>query len=415
MKSLVVLLIVSCTLDLSWSWGLQKVETRRTRRRHSLLSLSPPSSADDGIPSETKGQSSGLHSTTSSDSVRRHLLQAASATLFSALVSVKPASGAALEDAEIRRISIFEKTAPAVVFIDTFTERRDAFSTNVMEVPLGSGSGFVWDSDGHIITNFHVVRNAQFAQVALLTSAKDSKAAAALQQQQAVPNPNAQVNAYTSMRPVSGDSGSKMRTVFKATVVGVDPGKDIAVLKVDAPKSLLSPITLGSSQGLKVGQFAMAIGNPFGLDHTLTAGIISGLGREVRSPIGRPISNVIQTDASVNPGLSKALPCRDSSSSGSSSNCQVRRLSTVGGFSSSKLFFSSLSPIFSTLSTRQLGRSTFRFVGQSNWYEYGHLLTNRCFRRNRLRDSSRYRAFVKKTLCCCRPYSLTLSTYCCLF
>jgi S1-C subfamily serine protease len=103
---------------------------------------------------------------------------------------------------------------------------------------------------------------------------------------------------------VGSPGGNYMRSFYKATVVGVDPTKDIAVLKVEAPPSLLRPIAVGSSKGLKVGQQALAIGNPFGLDHTLTVGIISGTGREVRSPIGRPITNVIQTDAAINPGNS---------------------------------------------------------------------------------------------------------------
>jgi len=94
------------------------------------------------------------------------------------------------------------------------------------------------------------------------------------------------------------------RKIYNAKVVGVDPGKDIAVLKVDAMVSDLSPIDIGESSGLRVGQGVLAIGNPFGLDHTLTSGIISGLGREIKSPAGRPISNVIQTDAAINPGNS---------------------------------------------------------------------------------------------------------------
>lgn len=109
----------------------------------------------------------------------------------------------------------------------------------------------------------------------------------------------------TAMRSTfsGNDSSSKyQRSVYKATVVGVDPGKDVAVLKVEAPDDVLYPIDVGTSAGLKVGQLAMAIGNPFGLDHSLTAGVISGLGREVKSPIGRPISNVIQSDAAINPG-----------------------------------------------------------------------------------------------------------------
>jgi S1-C subfamily serine protease len=102
------------------------------------------------------------------------------------------------------------------------------------------------------------------------------------------------------------------RSVYKARVIGVDPGKDVAVLKIDAPVYDLYPIEVGSSKSIRVGQTALAIGNPFGLDHTLTSGIISGLGREVKSPTGQPITDVIQTDAAINPGNSGG-PLIDSS------------------------------------------------------------------------------------------------------
>jgi S1-C subfamily serine protease len=161
---------------------------------------------------------------------------------------------------------------------------------------LGSGSGFVWDKEGHIVTNFHVVRNAAVAQVAFLTDKLPS-----LPPQASSDSSNSMVLKATSMRPASS---SQKRLVLKATVVGVDPNKDVAVLKVDAPPNLLKPIAVGSSENLKVGQQALAIGNPFGLDHTLTSGIISGTGRQVTSPSGRPINNVIQTDAAINPGNS---------------------------------------------------------------------------------------------------------------
>jgi len=201
---------------------------------------------------------------------------------------------------EKRRISIFESIAPSVVYIDTFAEQRDAFTMNVMEVPLGAGSGFVWDEEGHIITNYHVIRTAKVAQVAILTRIVNDDDKTTPQENKLIPytssssrvlsatynNPDPLVTNYT-------------RSVYKARVVGVDPSKDIAVLKIDAPD--LNPIPRGRSDNLKVGQTAMAIGNPFGLDHTLTTGVLSGIGREVRSPIGRPISNVIQTDAAVNP------------------------------------------------------------------------------------------------------------------
>ena len=97
------------------------------------------------------------------------------------------------------------------------------------------------------------------------------------------------------------------RKVYDARVVGIDPAKDVAVLKINGPASLSSelvPVQLGNSAGIKVGQSSLSIGNPFGLDHTLTVGVISGIGRETRSPSGRPITNVIQTDAAINPGNS---------------------------------------------------------------------------------------------------------------
>jgi S1-C subfamily serine protease len=91
---------------------------------------------------------------------------------------------------------------------------------------------------------------------------------------------------------------------YNAKLVGYNPDKDVAVLQIDGGSSALTPISIGSSTGLRVGQTALAIGNPFGLDHTLTVGVVSGVGREVTSPTGRPITNVIQTDAAINPGNS---------------------------------------------------------------------------------------------------------------
>lgn len=275
---------------------------------------------------------------------RRNLIWSSAAALLSSVLAPINSNngnndgkvahaGTLLEESETRRIEIFERNAPSVVFIDTFAEKQDVFSPNVMEVPLGTGSGFVWDKDGHIITNYHVVRNAKFAQIALITPRKGNEKQTnffggnkkltdqQLLQQASVVDDGSSGDSTLSglMADVFSASPSTLsrqsatnkvsqddyqRTVFKATVVGTDPGKDIAVLKIEAPAELLYPITVGSSSGLKVGQLAMAIGNPFGLDHSLTVGVISGLGREVKSPIGRPISNVIQTDASINPGNS---------------------------------------------------------------------------------------------------------------
>jgi len=236
---------------------------------------------------------------------RRTLLKASSSAVAGSLLwhyMTSKASAASSSGDEKQRIAVFEKASPSVVFIDTFTERRDVFSTDVFEVPLGSGSGIVWDKQGHIVTNYHVVRNSQAAQVAILTPNGRSKGLPQTSQQQSSTSNLAVMPPATSMRPtgtggILGTTTSGTRSVFKATVVGVDPTKDVAVLKVDAPKNLLYPIDVGTSSGLKVGMSTLAIGNPFGLDHTLTSGIISGTGRQVKSPIGRPINNVIQTDA----------------------------------------------------------------------------------------------------------------------
>ena len=213
-----------------------------------------------------------------------------------------PQQNLCADSEEEARIAIFERVAPSVVYIDTFKQKQDAFSTDVMEIPIGSGSGFIWDNEGHIVTNFHVIQQAKSAQIAILTPNNGNKSSATVQP------------AYTSVRPGAlGSNGSTTfkdftRTVYKAKVVGVDPTKDVAVLKVEnddnSPIQQLRPIQLGTSTGLRVGQGSLAIGNPFGLDHTLTTGVISGIGREVKSPSGRPISNVIQTDAAINPGNS---------------------------------------------------------------------------------------------------------------
>mmetsp|Transcript_18688 Transcript_18688/g.45130 ORF Transcript_18688/g.45130 Transcript_18688/m.45130 type:complete len:599 (+) Transcript_18688:157-1953(+) len=285
---------------------------------------------------------------------RRDVILSSAAALLSSVFTAdptSPSSGVAnaamgttkttLEDSEIRRIQVFERNAPSVVFIDTFAEKQDVFSPNVMEVPLGTGSGFVYDKSGHVVTNYHVIRNAKFAQVALITprtnkngllklkggtgngsfvgaswNAKDKNNPTPLSSGGSIAD---DTNSMTSSSDVFSSSPSTLsgqstrnrvsstdyqRTVFKAKVVGTDPGKDIAVLKIDAPPELLYPIDLGTSSNLRVGQNALAIGNPFGLDHSLTVGVISGLGREVKSPIGRPINNVIQADCSINPGNS---------------------------------------------------------------------------------------------------------------
>jgi S1-C subfamily serine protease len=168
-------------------------------------------------------------------------------------------------------IDVFEKFSRSVVNVTSLASRRNLMTLDVTEIPRGTGSGFVWDQQGHIVTNAHVVEGGDRASVTL-------------------------------------NDGS----TYAATIVGRAPDKDIAVLRIDAPAQKLLPLPVGQSTGLKVGMKVLAIGNPFGLDQTLTTGVISGLGREIKSMSGRPITDMIQTDASINPGNSGG-PLLDSS------------------------------------------------------------------------------------------------------
>ncbi|HEY3385665.1 MAG TPA: trypsin-like peptidase domain-containing protein [Saprospiraceae bacterium] len=167
-----------------------------------------------------------------------------------------------ISNSEEVTISLFEEAAPSVVYITTTTVRQDYWSTNLYEIPAGTGSGFIWDDEGHIVTNFHVIRDAYKAKVTLSD-----------------------------------------QTTWDAEIIGREPRKDLAVLKIDS-KANLKPIRIGTSHDLRVGQSVLAIGNPFGLDQTLTTGIISALGREIESVAQVPIRDVIQTDAAINPGNS---------------------------------------------------------------------------------------------------------------
>lgn len=166
---------------------------------------------------------------------------------------------------EKQTVDLFQRNNPGVVFVTTQVfEVSNAERMQIEAVPRGSGSGWVYDDKGHIVTNFHVIQNANLLTVKFIEG-----------------------------------------TEVPAKVVGADPGSDVAVLEVDVPsKSLLRPLVRGDSASLRVGQVVYAIGNPFGLDHTLTKGIVSGVGRTIMSVGGRPIQGAIQTDASINPGNS---------------------------------------------------------------------------------------------------------------
>ena len=164
---------------------------------------------------------------------------------------------------EQNTIDIFQANSPSVVHVTSIALRRGLFSLNAVEIPQGTGSGFVWDKQGRVVTNFHVISDASRVQVAMADG-----------------------------------------TTWQAEVIGSAPDKDLAVLQIGAPSENLQPIAIGASGDLQVGQKVFAIGNPFGLDQTITSGIISALDREIRAITGRMIRGMIQTDAAINPGNS---------------------------------------------------------------------------------------------------------------
>ena len=168
----------------------------------------------------------------------------------------------ATED-EANTTEIFSKASPSVVYVTNTALRRSFFSLDVMEIPRGSGTGFIWDKSGLIVTNFHVIAGAHKLTVTL-----------------------------------------QDQTEYAAEVIGVAPEKDLAVLRIEDPPKDLVTLPMGDSSELTVGRKVLAIGNPFGLDTTLTTGIVSALGREIQAPSNRKIRGVIQTDAAINPGNS---------------------------------------------------------------------------------------------------------------
>ncbi len=168
-----------------------------------------------------------------------------------------------LAEFEKTTTELFQSVSPSVVYLTTRSRVASPFSLRAVEVEAGSGSGFFWDEAGHVVTNFHVLQNASSARVVLF------------------------------------DQSS-----YEASLVGASADHDLAVLKIAAPVAKLRPVLIGKSEDLLVGQSVFAIGNPFGLNQTLTTGVVSAKSRTIRSPSGRPIEDLIQIDAAINPGNS---------------------------------------------------------------------------------------------------------------
>ncbi len=168
-----------------------------------------------------------------------------------------------LSEQEKTTVELFRKASQSVAHITTLEVRTDMFRLRALEVPTGTGSGLVWDDQGHIVTNAHVIQNARGARVTLAD-----------------------------------------QSVWDAQLIGVSPRQDLAVLKITGAIGRAPALPIGTSTNLVVGQAVFAIGSPFGLDYTLSTGVISGLGREIPGLAGLPIHGAIQTDAAVNPGNS---------------------------------------------------------------------------------------------------------------
>ncbi len=160
-------------------------------------------------------------------------------------------------------IAIFESSTPSVVYITTTQRVLDLWTRDITEIPRGTGSGFVWDEQGHIVTNYHVIKGVRSARVGLW----DQRA-------------------------------------YDAEIIGASPEHDLAVLRIRVPTSRPIPLPIGTSHDLRVGQKVLAIGNPFGLDYSLTTGVISALDRTIQGEQGQSIQHLIQTDAAINPGNS---------------------------------------------------------------------------------------------------------------
>jgi S1-C subfamily serine protease len=169
----------------------------------------------------------------------------------------------AISPTEKTNIEIFEQSSPSVVYITTLKDTLNLWTRDITRIPRGTGSGFIWDRKGHIITNYHVLEGASAVRIRL----------------------------------------SDQRT-FNATLIGASPEHDLAVLRIPITSNMPKPLTLGTSHDLQVGQATYAIGNPFGLDHTLTTGVVSALNRSIANNSGSTIEGLIQTDAAINPGNS---------------------------------------------------------------------------------------------------------------
>lgn len=250
--------LLACVAAFAIGWlpmRTANVTDAGSRDRYSQPSLPRPSSTNPAMASPAPREDAAPRDNPD----RERLAAGRTPEPFPANTSIRPD----LAEQERATIDLFRSASPSVVHITTAREVRSIFRMDAQKVAQGSGTGFVWDDAGHIVTNYHVIKDADQAMVAF-----------------------------------------DDQNTYAAKLIGTAEDKDLAVLKVDAPPEQLRPLRIGTSSDLDVGRMTFAIGNPFGLDQTLTTGVVSALGREIKSVSGVPIKDVIQTDAAINPGNS---------------------------------------------------------------------------------------------------------------
>ncbi|GIL78369.1 hypothetical protein Vretimale_7717 [Volvox reticuliferus] len=301
---------------------LPATSTRRGLHLHLTPKATSSCSEDARTTTTSASESSWYHSektSRASEEINSRLLHSFVATLGAAslLVGSCLAPGPALSRPRLTpeeqlTIEIFKESTPSVVNVTNLAIKRDAFTMNMLEMPQGQGSGFIWDTVGHVVTNYHVIQDASDIKVTLangeelsatLVGVDQDKDIAVLQigppqlsgaEGELMAGPTSSLTSQSQPMAAGGSgAGSGMAGIVAAEAVQVSPTVRLA------PLSLCS-----SSADIVVGQKVFAIGNPFGLDHTLTVGVVSGTGREIQSISGRPIQDVIQTDAAINPGNS---------------------------------------------------------------------------------------------------------------
>ncbi|GLI63253.1 hypothetical protein VaNZ11_006153 [Volvox africanus] len=238
-------------------------------------------------------------------------VSAASLLVGSCLAPGPALSRPRLTPEEQLTIEIFKESTPSVVNVTNLAIKRDAFTMNMLEMPQGQGSGFIWDRVGHVVTNYHVIQDASDIKVTLANGEELSATLVGVDQDKDIAvlqigPPQLLAEGELMAGPTSSLTSQSRAVAAGGSGAGSGVAGVVAAEAVQgSPMAKLEPLSLcSSSADIVVGQKVFAIGNPFGLDHTLTVGVVSGTGREIQSISGRPIQDVIQTDAAINPGNS---------------------------------------------------------------------------------------------------------------